>query len=61
MANEDKIKHKIDEGAGRVKETMGNVTGDEELRQEGEFEKDKAQLKDKVADAVDKAKDIFRK
>lgn len=61
MANDDKIKNKIDEGAGRVKETAGHVTGDEELRREGEVEKDKAQLKDKVADAVDKAKDIFRK
>ncbi|MDQ4010245.1 MAG: CsbD family protein [Actinomycetota bacterium] len=61
MANDDKIKHKIDEGAGRVKETTGNVTGDDELRREGKMEKDKAQLKDKVADTVDKAKDIFRK
>jgi len=61
MANDDKIKHKIDAGAGRVTETTGNVTGDEELRREGKMEKDKAQLKDKVADTVDKAKDIFRK
>lgn len=61
MANDDKIENKIDEGAGRVKEAAGRVTGDEEMRREGEVEKDTAQLKDKVQDAVDKAKDIFRK
>ncbi|HEU0087218.1 MAG TPA: CsbD family protein [Pseudonocardiaceae bacterium] len=61
MANEDKLKNKIDEGAGAVKEGAGHISGDEGMRREGETEKDKAQLKDKVQDAVDKAKDIFKK
>lgn len=61
MANDDKVQNKIDEGAGQVKETAGRVTGDEETRRQGEAEKDTAQLKDKVQDAVDKAKDIFKK
>lgn len=61
MVHDDKLKNKVDEGAGRVKEGAGQVTGDEEMRREGETEKDKAQLKDKVQDAVDKAKDIFKK
>lgn len=61
MANDDKVQNKIDEGAGKVKETTGRVTGDEEMRQEGEADKDKAQLKDKAQDAVDKAKEIFKK
>jgi len=61
MANDDKLRNKIDEGAGQVKETAGRLTGDEETRQEGAAEKDKAQLKDKVQDAVGKAKDVFKK
>ena len=61
MANDDKLKNKIDEAAGGTKETAGRVTGDDEMRREGAVEKDKAQLKDKVQDAVDKAKDIFKK
>lgn len=61
MANDDKVQNKIDEGAGKVKETAGRVSGDDEMRQEGEADKDKAQLKDKAKDAVDKAKEIFKK
>lgn len=61
MAGDDKIQNKIDEGAGGAKEAAGRMTGDEGMRQEGETEKDKAQLKDKVQDAVDKAKNVFKK
>lgn len=61
MANEDKLTNKIDEGAGKLKETSGRATGDESLRAEGEVQKDKAQLKDKVQDAAEKVKDIFKK
>ncbi|MGH3793774.1 MAG: CsbD family protein [Pseudonocardiaceae bacterium] len=61
MANDDKVENKIDEAAGKVKETAGRVTGDEETRREGEFDKDKAHLKDKVQDAVEAAKDVFKK
>ncbi|HEX2299015.1 MAG TPA: CsbD family protein [Pseudonocardiaceae bacterium] len=61
MANDDKVQNKIDEGAGQIKETAGRAAGDEDMRQQGEAEKDKAQLKDKVQDAVDKAKGIFKK
>lgn len=60
MANDDKLKNKIDEGAGRVKEGAGHVTGDEDMRREGEMQKDKAQLKDQVQDTIDKAKDAAR-
>lgn len=61
MVHDDKAQNKIDEGAGKVKETAGRVTGDDDMRREGEADKDKAQLKDKVQDTVDKAKDIFKK
>lgn len=61
MGNDDKMERKIDEGAGKVKETAGRLTGNEQVRQEGETEKDKAQLKDKALDAFDKAKDVIKK
>lgn len=61
MTDHDKIHNKVDETAGRAKEAAGHATGDEELRQQGESEKDRAQLKDRAQDAVDKAKEIFKK
>ncbi|HEY2764762.1 MAG TPA: CsbD family protein [Pseudonocardiaceae bacterium] len=65
MTNDDKLKNKIDEGAGAVKETAGRATGDDEMRREGEFDKNKASVKDKAQDAVesvkDAAKDVFKK
>jgi uncharacterized protein YjbJ (UPF0337 family) len=65
MVHDDKLKNKIDEGAGKAKEAAGRVTGDEGMRQEGTGEKNAAQLKDKIQDAVDKAKDkakdVFKK
>lgn len=65
MTNDDKLKNKIDEGAGKVKETAGRASGDEEMRREGEFEKTKASVKDKAQDAAesvkDAAKDVFTK
>ena len=61
MANDDKLDNKIEEGAGKFKETTGRATGDESLRAEGEAQKDTAQLKDKVQDAAEKVKDIFKK
>lgn len=54
---DDKIKNKIDESVGRVKEAVGKGTGNDRLRREGAVEKNSAKLKDKVQDMVDKAKD----
>lgn len=61
MGYDDKIKNKADEGVGKIKETVGGMTGNEEMRQEGEVDKNKAKLKDKVQDAADKAKGVFKK
>lgn len=58
MVHDDKLNNKIEEGAGKLKETTGGATGDESLRAEGEGQKDKAQLKDAVQDAAAKVKDI---
>ena len=61
MADDDRFDDKVDEGSGKVKETAGKATGDEDLRREGETQKDTAQLKEQVKDTVDKAKEAFRK
>ena len=53
MGYDDKIKNKVNEGVGKVEETVGRLTGNEEMRQEGEV--------DKVQDAAEKAKGAFKK
>lgn len=60
MADDDRFDDKVDEGSGKVKEAAGKATGDEDLRREGETQKDTAQLKEKVKDTVDKAKETFQ-
>ena len=59
MSLGDKIKHAAEEAVGTVKETVGKVTGNEDLQAEGKAEKAGAEVKqtgDKVKDA---AKDVF--
>ncbi|CAB4940302.1 unannotated protein [freshwater metagenome] len=48
--NTDKLK-------GRVKETAGAATGDDELKAEGKTDQNAGKLKEKVNDTVDSVKD----
>lgn len=60
----DKIKHKAEEVKGRAKQAVGDAKDDPELQAEGRSEELGAhgkQVGDKVEDAVDEAKDAFRK
>ena len=57
MATEDKAAHKATEVKGDIKETLGKVTGDEELEAEGKGDQAKGNLKQ----AGDKVKDVFKK
>lgn len=43
----------VDEGKGRVKEAAGSLTGDRSLKNEGEADRGKATIKDKVDKVVD--------
>lgn len=61
MANEDKLNNKIDEGTGKLKETAGRATGDEQLQAEGKGQKEGAQFVDKLQDAASKVKEAFKK
>jgi len=51
----------IDKGKGRVKEVVGDATGDESLKNEGKVDKTSGKVKDAVGDVADKAKRLLRK
>lgn len=48
---------KTDKISGRAKQAVGAVTGDEEIKREGERQEDKGKLKGRVDSAVGKAQD----
>ncbi len=58
----DKLKHAAEELSGQTKETVGKLTGNENMEESGTAEKDKAKLKkvgDSAKDLVDKGKDAL--
>jgi uncharacterized protein YjbJ (UPF0337 family) len=50
-----------DELKGRIKEAGGDLTGDQDLKNEGKVDRASGTVKDKVGDVSDKAKDVLRK
>jgi uncharacterized protein YjbJ (UPF0337 family) len=52
---------KADDLKGRVKEAGGDLTGDQELKNEGKVDQATGTVKDKVGDAGDKVKDVVGK
>jgi uncharacterized protein YjbJ (UPF0337 family) len=50
-----------DETKGRVKEAAGNLTGDEDMKNEGKVDKAVGGVKDAVDSAADKVKGVFNK
>jgi uncharacterized protein YjbJ (UPF0337 family) len=57
MSTEDKFDAKGDELKGKIKETAGRATNDEELEAEGRGQ----QVKGSLQQAVEKVKDAFKK
>ena len=55
----DKIKHAGEEAVGKVKETTGKLTNNEELEARGQAEQAKADVKQTGDKAKDAAKDVF--
>lgn len=51
---------RIDEAAGRVKEAAGALTGDEDLKAEGQAEQAAAKAQQALDDVADKAKDVVK-
>ena len=56
MSAEDKASNKVDELAGKVKETVGRATDNRDLEAEGKGEQTKSNLKQ----AGEKVKDAFK-
>lgn len=50
----------VDTAKGRVKKAAGELTGDEQLKNEGRVDKASGAVKDKVGAAADRAKDAIR-
>ncbi len=60
MGADDKIGNKAQELGGKGKEAVGDATGDEELRAEGQADQTESHLKqagEKLKDAAGQAKD----
>jgi len=64
MGLDDKIENKAEEATGKVKEEVGDATGNERLEAEGRADQSEANVKqagEKVKDAADDVKDAFKK
>ena len=51
----------MDKAKGHTKEAVGDLTGDDELKDEGKVDRASGTVKDKVGGVADKAKDVLRK
>jgi uncharacterized protein YjbJ (UPF0337 family) len=51
----------IDEAKGRTKETIGDLTGDQDLKDEGKVDRATAKVKDAVGGVADKLKGALRR
>ena len=51
----------MDDIKGRAKQAAGDLTDDEQLKKEGKIDRATGAVKEKVEQASDKAKDVFRK
>jgi uncharacterized protein YjbJ (UPF0337 family) len=56
MGADDKASNKVDDIAGKAKETVGKVTGNKDTENEGKFD----QAKSSIKDAGEKVKDAFK-
>lgn len=43
----------VDEAKGRIKEAAGDISDNDELKNEGKVDKAKGEIKDKIDDAAD--------
>ncbi len=51
----------LDDTKGRAKEALGDLTGDEDLKNEGKVDRATGKVKDAVGGIADKAKQLLRK
>lgn len=55
--NKDQVKGRIDEAAGKVKEKVGDATGDKRIENEGRADKVSGKVQGGYGDAKEKVKD----
>jgi uncharacterized protein YjbJ (UPF0337 family) len=51
----------MDDAKGRTKEALGDLTDDQELKDEGKVDRASGKVKDAVGGAADKVKSLLRK
>jgi uncharacterized protein YjbJ (UPF0337 family) len=51
----------MDDAKGRTKEAVGDLTGDQDLKDEGKVDRASGKLKDAVGGIAEKAKGLLRK
>jgi uncharacterized protein YjbJ (UPF0337 family) len=49
---------KTDQVKGKAKEAVGDLTGDKDLKSEGEADRQAGEVKEKVDEAIDKVKSV---
>jgi uncharacterized protein YjbJ (UPF0337 family) len=52
---------RVEDTKGRMKEAAGDLTGDRDLQNEGKVDRASGSIKDKVGEAADKVKGLFRR
>ena len=50
-----------DEAKGRIKEAAGDLTGDKDLKREGNIDQASGKIKDAIDAVTDKAKDALKR
>lgn len=60
MGIDDKAKNKFQESSGQAKESIGDATGDEELRNEGRADQGESKVKQAGEHLKDAVKDITK-
>ncbi|MYS82891.1 CsbD family protein [Embleya scabrispora] len=61
MGTDDNIRNKAQDVSGQAKEKLGEATGNEDLRDEGQQDQGSAKAKEAVAGAKDKANEAINK
>ena len=51
----------MDDAKGRTKEAVGDLTGDQDLKDEGKVDRASGKVKDVVGNVAEKAKGLLRK
>jgi uncharacterized protein YjbJ (UPF0337 family) len=59
--DKDRIRGSVDQAKGKVKETIGDVAGDQKMKQEGKADRTAGKVKNTVGSAKDKVRESFNK